>query len=302
MVNVLPRVIAPGVVRPPAVLAFSVILEFCSMAFVTPAAFTLRFSVPVVPPPCNPLVLEVVIPVIVPVPGNFWPLMNVTVPVLLILKAVPLTAKVLSVLFGNSVRVSRTLPLPFTSIVAVGEVVPKPICELFWNITESTMSLVVSHTGTNPATPFPVTVGFAGGTDVLFDAEGAVVLEPVPEAEPCLPLLASTKADGGNPPIVWASPAFIAYGTDTSSTRGCSSWPEICTPSQRASPLANESDSDASSLVEPSVTVYLPFLSGVMFWVSIHTGDPPCSSLYSRKVTPVIPVSGLPLISLSTPL
>ena len=132
------------------------------------------------------------------------------VTVLLTLKAVPLTANVLSVLFGNSVSVSRTLPLPFTSIVAVGEVVPKPICELFWNITESTMSLVVSQTGTNPATPLPVTAGFAGGTDVLFEVEAAVVPAAVLPAACCFALLASTKADGGSPPMVWASPAFIA--------------------------------------------------------------------------------------------
>ncbi len=128
-------------------LAFRVTLESASIAFVMPAAGTLRDSVPVVPPPDSPLPLAVVTPVIVPAPGNVCPVMNVTLPKLEILKVLPLTARVLSVLLGNRVRVSRTSVFPFTSSVAAGAVVPMPIAELFWKIIESMMSLVVSHIG-----------------------------------------------------------------------------------------------------------------------------------------------------------
>ena len=82
-----------------------------------------------------------------------------TRPVLLTLKAVPLTANVLSVLFGNRVSVSRTSLLPFTSSVAAGAVVLMPMVLLFWNITELMMSLVVSHIGILPTVPTPVTGG-----------------------------------------------------------------------------------------------------------------------------------------------
>ncbi len=71
---------------------FSVTLEFASIAFVIPAAGTLRDSVPVVPPPDNPLPLAVVIPVIVPVPvpGNVCPEAKVRMPLLLIFSPVSL--------------------------------------------------------------------------------------------------------------------------------------------------------------------------------------------------------------------
>src|SRR5580698_429485 len=82
MVLVLPRLIAPGVVSPPAVLAFRVMLEFCSMALVTPAEGMLSVTVPLVPPPLSPepAVTPVMVPL--PVPGNFCPLANVICPLL----------------------------------------------------------------------------------------------------------------------------------------------------------------------------------------------------------------------------
>ena len=128
-------------------LAFKIILELCSIALVMPAEGTFKLSVPVVPPPDNPLPVEVVMPVIVPVPGKIWPETNVTLPVWSILKVVPLMTRVESVLLGNNVKVSRTSVLPLTSRVAAGAVVAMPISEVFWKMTESAMSLVVSHMG-----------------------------------------------------------------------------------------------------------------------------------------------------------
>src|SRR5215471_10508301 len=81
---------------------------------------------------------------------------------------------------------------------------------------------------------------------------------------------ASTKADGGSPPTVSASPAFSAYGTLSSRMRGCSSPPFTRTPSQRASPELNKSIGRPSTLVAPRCTAYLPPLPITTFCVSIH--------------------------------
>src|SRR5450631_3223568 len=128
--------------------------------------------------------------------------MNVTLPVESILNDVPLTATVLSVLLGNNVRVSRTSVLPLTSSVAAGAVVLMPICELFWNMMESTMSLVLSHIGMKSRTPLPVTAGLAGGADEL--AALAVAVEPAADVPLLLVLaaaeLARTNAEAGSPP------------------------------------------------------------------------------------------------------
>src|SRR5579863_9361203 len=169
--------------------------EFCSIALVTPAGFTLRFSVPDVPPPCKPLVLAVFTPMIVPAPGNVWPEMKVTFPVWSILKLVPLMASVGSVLLGNSVNVSRTSVLPFTSSVAAGVVLLIPISDPFWKIREFTMSLDVSHMGMKSVVPLPVTLGFAGGG--VFD-EAEVVEEAAGLLALVFPLFASTKAEAGS--------------------------------------------------------------------------------------------------------
>src|SRR5579859_3079099 len=135
--------------------------------------------------------------------------MNVTLPVESILNDVPLIATVLSVLLGNNVRVSRTSVLPLTSSVAAGAVVLMPICELFWNMIESTMSLVVSHIGMKSTTPLPVTAGLAGGADELAVLAAAVEVAPLllvlVAAE-----LARTNAEAGSPPTVSASPALSA--------------------------------------------------------------------------------------------
>src|SRR5579862_5601756 len=66
---------------------------------------------------------------------------------------------------------------------------------------------------------------------------------------------ASTKAVGGSPPMVCASPAFSAYGTLSNKTRGCSAWFCGWTPNQRASPEANRPVGKPWLLVEPSITV-----------------------------------------------
>ena len=88
----------------------------------------------------------------------------------------------------------------------------------------------------------------------------------------------STKADSGLPPSVSASAAFSAYGTLTSSARGCSASPGdcACTPSQRDSPELNSSSGAPSLVVAPSNAPKRPSASAVTFCVSIHSGAPPC--------------------------
>src|SRR6202022_2010077 len=74
--------------------------------------------------------------------------------------------------------------------------------------------------------------------------------------DPCwLPLLpalpeggATIKAETGRPPRVSASSAFKAYGTLTSTTRGCSAPPFTRTPSQRASPELKRSSGKPAGL------------------------------------------------------
>src|SRR5580704_19496375 len=122
-------------------------------------------------------------------------------------------------------------PFPLTSSVAAGVTVPMPMSVLFWKITESTMSLAVSHMGMWSSTPLPVTLGFDGGAAFL-DTEVEDALAAGTEsglAELAAPAvgraddaLASAKSEAGRPPNVWASPAFSAYGTLTRRTRGCS--------------------------------------------------------------------------------
>src|SRR5207245_5573012 len=68
---------------------------------------------------------------------------------------------------------------------------------------------------------------------------------------------ASTNDDSGFPPSVSASAAFNAYGTLTSSTRGCSTSLSrlTCTPNQRGSPVVNNPSGNPSLLVDPNRTV-----------------------------------------------
>lgn len=89
---------------------------------------------------------------------------------------------------------------------------------------------------------------------------------------------ASTNAEAGLPPSVSASATLSAYGTLTSSTRGCSSSPGSCscTPSQRASPELNSSSGRPSLFVPPNRTVYRPYSSSCTFCSSSHSGLPPC--------------------------
>src|ERR1700693_2698757 len=153
---------------------------------------------------------------------------------------------------------------PLTSSVAAGVTVPMPMSVLFWNITESTMSLAVSHMGMWSTTPFPVTFGFDGGAEFLDteveDALAAETESDLPELAPPAvgradDALASAKSEAGRPPSVWASPAFSAYGTLTSRTRACSGCRSIWIPSQRASPLANNPMGTPVEVSAPSRTV-----------------------------------------------
>src|SRR5450631_3103071 len=98
----------------------------------------------------------------------------------------------------------------------------------------------------------PVVVTFddnGGGTD-----EPGAVTELVDDAPP-MTGAASTKAEGGSPPMVSASLALSAYGALTSSTRACSASPDTCTASQRAAPVINISGGRPWLPVVPSCTV-----------------------------------------------
>ena len=70
-------------------MAVTVKDECASMALVTPPDGMLSVPLPVIGPPVSPAPLPTL--VTVPVPGKVWPAMNVTFPVLLTAKAVPLT-------------------------------------------------------------------------------------------------------------------------------------------------------------------------------------------------------------------
>src|ERR1700728_550727 len=63
---------------------------------------------------------------------------------------------------------------------------------------------------------------------------------------------ANTNAEGGNPPMVSASPAFNAYGALTSSTRACSACPEACTPTERACSEVKISAGSPAAVVAPN--------------------------------------------------
>ena len=66
---------------------------------------------------------------------------------------------------------------------------------------------------------------------------------------------ANTKAEGGSPPTVAASPALSAYGTLSNMILACSGWPCACTPSQRASPATKMSLGNPLPFAEPSITL-----------------------------------------------
>src|SRR5580698_1785639 len=82
--------------------------------------------------------------------------------------------------------------------------------------------------------PVVVTSDEVAGDAEEDDADEGEADDAVALFNPPLAGAASTKAEGGSPPMVSASPALNAYGALTSSTRGCSACPETCTPTQRA--------------------------------------------------------------------
>src|SRR5580704_17715593 len=98
---------------------------------------------------------------------------------------------------------------PFTSRLLTGVVVPIPTLAVVpvpdWNSTELPMFEVEVHSGKELAVPEPVTALVEG---VAEDDAAVADQEPVPP----LGGAANTKAEGGNPPKVAASPAFSAYG------------------------------------------------------------------------------------------
>ena len=125
--------------------------------------------------------------------------------------------------------------LPPDSVIAESPSVPAP------PLVHFTMTSVV---------PVPSTAA-TGSPSALAVARGTAFLS-APSA-----LGASAKAEAGMPPSVSASAAFKAYGTLTSSTRGCSGTPGwlTCTPSQRASFDVNKSCGNPSARIAPSSTV-----------------------------------------------
>src|SRR5215471_5179942 len=116
------------------------------------------------------------------------------------------------------------------------------------------MLVVVVNMGILPTVPpVVVTLDEAGGG--MAPAPGALVellSGAAGDAAFGVGGAARTKAEGGSPPMVCASNAFIAYGTATRSTRGCSGSLAICTASQRASPFTNRSGGMPFLLVAPS--------------------------------------------------
>src|SRR5271170_8174228 len=122
--------------------------------------------------------------------------------------------------------------------------------------------------GIVPAVP-PVVVTsdeIAGETEED-EEDGGDDVAPSLTLVPTLGGAASTKAEGGSPPMVSASPALSAYGALTSSTRGCSACPETCTPTHRACSEVKILSGNPWLVVEPSNTVYRPALSAVTFCV-----------------------------------
>src|SRR5579863_3212544 len=101
----------------------------------------------------------------------------------------------------------------------------------------------------------PVVVTLDDVLAILCDGAASGVVPAVDVAPADAGGAAKTNADAGSPPSVCASAAFIAYGTATSSTRGCSSPPFTVRASQRASPVVNRSTGIPSGLVDPSCAV-----------------------------------------------
>jgi len=86
-------------------------------------------------------------------------------------------------------------------------IVLTPIWELFRKISESTMSLFVSPIGMKSSTALAGDSRVRRWRCVLGLGAADAILVPV--AVDCV-LLASTKAEGGRPPMVSASAAFNA--------------------------------------------------------------------------------------------
>src|SRR6266478_5041730 len=142
-------------------------------------------------------------------------------------------------LFGKFVSSNRIVGAPlFRCSVLAGLLVPIP-----------TFAPVASNLATKFCVPPPPIVA----------APMAPVLGNTVPTPPPLPVagLASTNDDTDLPPNVSASEAFSAYGTLTSSTRGCSTsfGRFACTPNHRGSPAVNSSSGNPSLLVDPNRTV-----------------------------------------------
>src|SRR6266478_5677406 len=154
-------------------------------------------------------------------------------------------------LFGRFVSSNRIVGAElFRCSVLGGLLVPIPTFVPVSKIEElTTLAPVASNLATKFCVPPPPIVA-APIAPVL----GNTVPTPAP-----LPVagLASTNDDTDLPPNVSASEAFSAYGTLTSSTRGCSTsfGRFACTPNHRGSPAVNSSSGNPSLLVDPNRTV-----------------------------------------------
>src|SRR6266478_2420690 len=154
-------------------------------------------------------------------------------------------------LFGKFVSSSRIVgaALRMCSDLA-GLAVPRPTFVPVSKIEElTTLAPVASNLATKFCVPPPPIVA-APIAPVL----GNTVPTPPP---PPVVGFASTNDDTDLPPNVSASEAFSAYGTLTSSTRGCSTsfGRFACTPNHRGSPAVNSSSGNPSLLVDPNRTV-----------------------------------------------
>src|ERR1700678_1320333 len=98
------------------------------------------------------------------------------------------------------------------------------------------MLVAVENSGSAFTVPPVVVTSEAASDDI--EAVAASLVDAATAVLVAAPLggAASTKAEAGSPAKVCASPAFSAYGALTNRTRGCSSCPCTCTPSQCASP------------------------------------------------------------------
>src|SRR5580704_14075591 len=138
---------------------------------------------------------------------------------------VPDTAFVEVVVFD--VLATIALPVELEATIAL----PVPLCTTptIWSVVEP-LKLV------GPA----VAANLDGELLLPLPAVACVEAEPEMEATPAAELVpftsfASTKSERLLPASVSASCALRAYGTLTSSTRGCSACPCTCTASQRCS-------------------------------------------------------------------